>query len=118
MDKKVLIATLLVAGSVFSTSANAAVFTKYGYIKRVLTEQYYYSGCMVLLDTAIGNSCRSSWVSLDCSGLFYNKDKEKGAQMLSNAMAAAHAGKRIQLYIDNALTVNGYCVARRLDTLF
>lgn len=117
--KKTLLsyAGILLLSMSFSLTASAEWFGVYGKVKRTLTGQHY-GGCMVYLDTDIGHACPSRWVSLDCQGLFNGKSPETGKKMLSSAMAAAHTGNTVWLYINDVNKANGYCVARRIDVIF
>ena len=108
----------LFIGLTIASSASAYTFTVSGKIKRILVDDVHYSGCMVLLDRYIGRSCPSKWVSLDCKGLFNGKNKEIGKQKLATAVSAGRNNKTIYLSINNSQKVNGYCVARRIDTTF
>ena len=110
-------AGILLLSMSFIVSASADSFWLTGKIKRTLVDRYY-SGCMVKLDKSIGHACPSTWVSLDCKGLFNAKDPETGKKMFSSALAAAHAGKTVSLYINDAHKANSYCVARRIDVAF
>lgn len=118
MKKSLLHVGALFIGLAIASSAGAKPFHKTGKIKRILVSDVNFSGCMVLLDKNIGNSCPSRWVSLDCKGLFNSKNKELGKQKLATAIAAAHNNKTVTLYANNSHKVNGYCVARRIDTNF
>lgn len=118
MKKTILSYTgILLLSMSFNLTASAETFRIVGKIQRTLVSQYY-AGCMILLDKTLENSCPSRWVSLDCKGLFNDKDIEKGKRMFSSAMAAAHAGKTIAMYINNTHKASGYCVASRLDVYF
>ena len=120
MKKKGLwhIGALFIGLTLASSASASTIFGIHSKVKRVLVDDRYFSGCMVLLDKDIGSGCPRRWVSLDCKGLFNAKDKELGKQKLATAIAAAHNNKTVSLYLDNSQKVNGYCVARRIDTLF
>ena len=118
MNKQFLLKIILLLSLSASSTVGAEIFWKGGKIKRILTHGKHYSGCMILMDSTIGHGCPNAWVSLDCQGLFNNKNKESGKRHFASATAAAHAGKTISLRIDNNQKVNGYCVVRRIDVLF
>ncbi len=113
-------ACLIVSSMAFASSAEATTFWHSGKIKRTLTDSLYYSGCMVLMDTSVGNAATNTclangWVSLDCKGLFNSKDISHGNRMYTAATSAAMAGKTVNLWINDANKANGYCVAQRID---
>ena len=115
-------AGLIISSVVFATSAEATGFWLTGKITRTLTDSIYYSGCMVLMNTPVGNGgnlCPTNgWVSLDCKALFNGNDVEGGMRMFSTATSAAMAGKTVSLYINDSNRVNGYCVASRIDVIY
>lgn len=102
---------------ILSSTANADTFWKSGKIISILSGQLY-SGCMVALDKDIGNSCPSKWVSLDCKGLFNDKDKETGKRKYALAIAAAQTGKTVHVLVNNLHKANGFCVARRFQVSY
>jgi len=108
---------LVLATIVFSATASSASFWVTGKINRTLADQNY-AGCMIFLDKAIGGTCPGSWVSLDCKGLFNDKDQMTGKNKFSLALAAAQTGKTVSVYVNDANKANGYCVARRIDVTY
>jgi hypothetical protein len=115
-------ACLIVSSMAFASSAEATRFWHTGKINQTLTDGQYYSGCMVLMDKAVGsssNTCPASgWVALDCKGLFNSKDINHGNKMYTAATSAAMAGKTVNLMINDANKANGYCVAERIDVSY
>ena len=119
MNKQFLLKiTLLLSLSVAST-AGAEILWKAGKIKRILTHSTHFSGCMILMDSTLGHGCASSWVSLDCKGLFQDAEgQQSGKRHFASATAAAHTGKTVRLQVNNNQKANGYCVVRRMDVNF
>ena len=116
MSKKIL--TLITFLTItLSSTANADLFWKSGKIVAMLSGQNY-SGCMVAINKQIGNNCPGQWVSLDCKGLFNDKDKETGKKKFALAIAAAQTGKTVHLLVNNLHKANGYCVARRIQVSY
>jgi hypothetical protein len=115
-------ACLIVSSMAIASSAEATSFWSTGKIKRTLTDGRYYSGCMVYLDKAVGNSSNTcpanGWVALDCKGLFNSKEVSHGNRMYTAATSAAMAGKTVSFYINDANKANGYCVAQRIDVIY
>lgn len=105
----------MVVCALSTVNLQAAHFWATGKIKTTLTDSVAYAGCMVYLDTAVGNGC-STWVSLDCTGTFYSE--RSGEQKYAAALMAFAANKTVKIYIDDSKTVNGsYCVAQRIDVV-
>lgn len=117
MSKKIGLVSVILASAVFSTMANAGSFSLQGKVERTLISPLY-AGCLIAMDKNIGHGCRSKWVSLDCKGLFFDKDSKTGEKKYASALVAAHTQRDILLVIDNTQKANGYCVASRLDVLF
>ncbi len=114
---KAILKLVIIFAITHSTVANAELFWKSGKITSMLSGQLY-SGCMVALDKEIGHACPSKWVSLDCKGLFDDKNKETGKKKFALALAAAQTGKTIHLLVNNLHKANGFCVAKRVQVSY
>jgi len=112
MSKKIL--TLITFLTItLSSTVNADMFRVSGKIVAILSDQYY-AGCMVAINKKIEHNCPGQWVSLDCKGLFNDKDKESGKKKFALAIAAAQTGKTVFLSVNNLHKANGFCVVRRI----
>jgi len=108
LQKKIATGALLLG---LSMSSQADWVT--GTIERTLSEGVNYGGCMILLSTAIGQGCPSSWASLDCQGGYTGT----GERNYSTALMAFSLNKQVSVFIDPSKKYNTYCVATRLDVL-
>lgn len=98
-----------------STAAFSAEFWRTGTITRVLSDSTKYGGCMVKINTSIGNGCPSSgWVSLDCTETHYQGASKKNFAMV---LAALALNKQVSLRVENTKKHDSYCVAYRVDLL-
>ena len=110
--KKIFSICFVIGLALLSSHAIAETFWKTGKIKSTWSDNAAYSGCMIMLDVTIDNSCPANgFVSLDCMGQVYD-NAENSKRLFADAMAAMHADKTVSVYVDNTKKVNGYCVAR------
>lgn len=110
--KKIMTVSLFVAGFAIANTVQASGFWKSGTVQRILVDEQFYGGCMMLLSTRIANGCpNNGWISLDCEGKF----GKNGKSMLNSAMMAMYLGKKVSAYVHNHWKINSYCVARRID---
>lgn len=95
--------------------AYAAEFFRAGKIIRVNNSSAQFGGCMIQLDTSIGNGCPSTgYVSLDCNDDFYAAGE--GKRKYATALTAVALDYRVTVKIDNAKkTADGFCTAERID---
>lgn len=98
----------------FSINSFATDIRPVGQITRIASSKDF-NGCLIELDTEIGGSCPSKWVSLDCnSSVFAN-----GQERLKAASAAAIAKRKVKIYVDeNKRTTGNYCKAYRIDVYY
>jgi len=115
MKTKIMTSLTLVALLALPTSSMAAEFWKSGKVNRILVDSGTYGKCMIQLSVALGNSCPSTWVSLDCAGKYL--DKGDGDRFLNIATIAQTMDKKLALRIENTQKHGAYCVATRVDLL-
>jgi len=115
MKTKIMTSLTVVALLAFPTSSMAAEHWKSGKVNRILTDSGTYGKCMIGLSVTLGNSCPSTWVSLDCAGKYL--DKGDGDRFLNIATIAQTMDKTISVKFDNAKKHGGFCVATRVDLL-
>lgn len=115
MKTKIMTSLTVVALLALPTSSMAAEFWKSGKVNRILVDSGTYGKCMMQLSVNLGNSCSSSWVSLDCAGKYL--DKGDGDRFLNIVSIAQTMDKRVSIKIDNAKKYGGFCVATRIDLL-
>ena len=58
-----------------------------------------------------------SFVSFDCLNTSGQVSKSTAVQMFQMAQLALVTGKKVQLVIDDAVKLDGWCLARRIDLL-
>jgi len=109
------IGLVMAVGMIIPTTTMASEFWKSGTITRILVDAKNYGKCMVSLNVSLGNSCPSTWVSLDCEAKY--SDKGDGDRMLNIALIAQNMNKKISIKVNNSKKHGSYCVASRLDIL-
>lgn len=115
--KKVIMVFISVFLLMSAIPVKAEKFWVTGNVKRTLTDDSAYNGCMILLSTSLGNGCPGGgWVSLDCKGVEFSASA--GSRKYASAIVAASTNKQVSIYVDNAKTAGPYCIAQRLDVIF
>lgn len=115
MKTKIMTSLTVVALLAFPTSSMAAEFWKSGKVNRILIDGSSYGKCMMQLSVSLGNSCPSTWVSLDCEGKYL--EKGDGDRFLNIATIAQAMDQTVSIKVDNTKTHSGYCVIRRIDLI-
>jgi len=92
-----------------------------------LQEHNNLGGCMVRISPAPSEAmldgsflnCPTidSFVSFDCLNTSGQVSKSTAVQMFQMAQLALVTGKKVQLVIDDAVKLDGWCLARRIDLL-
>jgi hypothetical protein len=85
-----------------------------GKIDRTLSDTANYGKCMIRFPNyQFSNACAAEWVSMDCGGNF--NSKEDARRMWDSAQMAYALDLNVIVQVPDTNTVNGYCVAVRLD---
>ena len=87
-------------------------------IQRVyITDDSVFGGCMAKPKETIKRSlvnCKPGWVTFDCAGTLGGA-KSMGQRKLDVATLAQLTGNRVSVLIDDSQTLNGYCLADRIQ---
>lgn len=97
-------------------SVNAATGKFFSNVKRVVSDNDKFGGCMALLTVApssVGLECNGKFVSFSCTGDFASKDEAKRNFELTQI--AMLVKSRVQIVVDDTKKHNGYCFANRID---
>lgn len=80
------------------------------------TGGYYWGGCMAWLtqDPATKANCNKDYVSFDCSGKL-GTDQVLAYRLVDQAQLALAANKKVDIFFTDSKTVDGYCLAYRID---
>lgn len=103
-----------------SGGVNAAVKVVDGQISQILTDGRLYGGCMVWAPTEkslaeYGLSCRNNYFTFDCRNDAGQPGGKSQAQLnLQQAQLALALNSRVQLTVNDAITINGNCYANRV----
>ena len=110
-----------VIGSIsLSGGVNAAVKVVDGQISQILTDGRLYGGCMVWAPTEkslaeYGLSCRNNYFTFDCRNDADQPGGKSQAQLnLQQAQLALALNSRVQLTVNDNITINGNCYANRV----
>jgi hypothetical protein len=114
-----LVATFCLA---LSTSAHATrVATGQDVtITSVQTHATLYGGCFARLDITqadLGLDCDFAAVAFDCLGTSGALGRSSSERNFSQAQLAFVTGNPVQVFINDAVKLNGLCLAERLDVL-
>ena len=108
-----VVASVFVFTLLFASNVNAGIHYVAGAkVRRVLTDDVSFGGCMALIDVAMPEGC-PQWVSFDCTGTYY--DKELAENRLAAAMLALSSQNTVALNVLDDVKHGQYCVARRID---
>ena len=111
--------------SVFATQG----LTQEATIQTTLQEHVNYGACMARIDpppsaqmlspagTFLDCSTADSFVTFDCLNTSGQTTKATASQMFQTAQLAMITGKKVQLILDDAVKIDGWCLVRRIDLL-
>jgi hypothetical protein len=114
-----------VAYPVFATQG----LTQEATIQTTLQEHVNYGACMARIDpppsaqmlspagTFLDCSTADSFVTFDCLNTSGQTTKATASQMFQTAQLAMITGKKVQLILDDAVKIDGWCLVRRIDLL-
>ena len=114
-----------VAHPVFATQG----LTQEATIQTTLQEHVNYGACMARIDpppsaqmlspagTFLDCSTADSFVTFDCLNTSGQTTKATASQMFQTAQLAMITGKKVQLILDDAVKIDGWCLVRRIDLL-
>lgn len=111
---------LVSAPLTLSVGVNAAVKVVDGQISQILTDGRLYGGCMVWAPTdkslsEYGLNCRNNYFTFDCRNDADQPGGKSQAQLnLQQAQLALALNSRVQLTVNDAVTINGNCYASRV----
>ena len=106
MLMRICIALILLFVVSISHSVNQSAEGK---IKKILTDDTYYGGCMVYIEEFESTTtCPNNWVSLSCDGTF--NSKENARRMLETAQLAFVTDTNVQITVIEEQLHDGYCV--------
>ena len=85
-------------------------------VNRLLTDAENYGGCMAALQGYNAPAgCGTNWIALDCEGVQITK--AAGRRSYEIAQMALALEKQVLVVVDTELSINGYCVAKRMDLI-
>ena len=87
-------------------------------VTKLLQDSVNYGGCMARLSKDLvdeGLNCTNDpMVTFDCLGTLGGA-KSVGNTMFSSAQLAFVAGVSVDVFVDDARKINGFCYAKRID---
>lgn len=115
-------AVIAMAGGAFMFSglSHSAVKVVDGQISQILTDGRLYGGCMVWAPTEkslaeYGLNCRNNYFTFDCRNDADQPGGKSQAQLnLQQAQLALALNSRVQLTVNDSVTINGNCYASRV----
>ena len=115
----ILLAALCLSISM-STNALRATTGQDVTITSVQTHATLYGGCFARLDitqSELGLDCDFAAVAFDCLSTSGALSRSSSERNFSQAQLAFVTGNPVQVFINDAVKLNGLCLAERLDVL-
>lgn len=115
-------AVLFIAAAIALPAAAATKTVRVGVDRIVATNGDVFGGCLVVPDSRLKTfptTCPSAFFSLDCSdqnaqGGSWKADAQRKLDLIHLARLT---GEQVQVTLNDARKVNGWCVADRVDSI-
>ncbi len=109
-------AAIIILAACLSTPSQAEVAFVYTKVNKILATEQDFGGCMIQLTNSpqsVLPNCKPNWVTLSCDGTFMSIPTAQ--RLFEQAQLGWLLGNTLTVYIDDSRTINGYCVANRID---
>lgn len=121
--KQKLSALLLIAvcWSGASMQAGAAVVQVNGKIIQSFVHEQFWGQCAARLSTSLqgsGLNCDTNFVTFACDGSVPSNTKSNAQTMFNSALLAGVTDTVVAVIVDDAIKINGFCYAKRIDNTF
>ena len=109
IGKKYLQSVILTCLLIISSGASAAAEWVSGKVLYLYTDSSLYGGCMVNIESETSLSCPQRWFSMGCAGDFLSK--QEASKNYDMAKMAFVMDIPVNVWVNDSLKYNGYCVA-------
>ena len=109
IGKKYLQSVIVTCLLISSSGASAAGEWVTGTVGYIMTDSVMYGNCIVYTTGTTNLNCPQAWYSLGCAGDYISKPE--ASRNLDIVQMAFVMDLSVNLWLDDSLEYNGYCVA-------